>query len=74
MLPVKPIAACPFLAIAIVVKPSGKANPIAMIVKPKKVLYILVNMQINVNKSINNPLANRTHNKEHKIPNKFNRQ
>ena len=33
--PVIPIMACPFFAIAIVVKPSGKAFPTAKIVNPR---------------------------------------
>ena len=41
MPPVNPIIACPFLAIEIVVSPSGKALPTAITVSPKYVVLIL---------------------------------
>lgn len=57
--------AYPFLAIDIVVNPSGRALPIAKTVRPKYVVLRLVNTPIKVNKSTSKPEQNLVHN----IPN-----
>ena len=69
--PVKANEAYPLLAIDIVVKPSGRAFPIAIIVRPRYEDERLVNIPTNVNKSIKIPLANLTHKTEQKIPKIF---
>lgn len=56
-----PIIAYPFFAMAIVVKPSGKALPTAKIVKPRYVVLRLVIVPIKVKRSTNKPEHNFVH-------------